>query len=152
MNTPIEFNSLSLSSSINSTPTLHHFFYSPRLYHQFLGRNRLLVTPAARISCSIRRHLRSRRNNHHGRYTTHTHTRTHTKPSPSDENFQMVIDIEQLSNKAPISVKRLLNSSELKLNEFIKSGNDSELLVYTIFFFVIVNFIYTNLGKYFHCS
>ncbi|KAM7465468.1 hypothetical protein LguiB_013030 [Lonicera macranthoides] len=133
MNTPIKFNSLSLSSSssINSTPTLHQFFYSPRLYHhhhQFLGRNRLLVTPATRISCSIRRHLRRRRNNQHGRYTytqTNTRTRTHTKPSPSDESFQMVIDIEQFSNKAPISVKRLLDSSELKLNEFIKSGNEA---------------------------
>ncbi|GMP78367.1 hypothetical protein CsSME_00034309 [Camellia sinensis var. sinensis] len=72
------------------------------------------------VSSSLRRHHRRRR-----RSSPETPTKPKSSPPSDDQNLQMVIDIEHLSNKASLSLKRLLSSSQLRFNQFVQSGNEA---------------------------
>ncbi|XAR71141.1 hypothetical protein NMG60_11028272 [Bertholletia excelsa] len=69
------------------------------------------------VSCSLRRHHRRRRS-----------SRRSPEPipsSPTEQKLQMVVDMNNLSNEASLSVRRLWRSTQLSLNQFLHSGNEA---------------------------
>ncbi|KAK3014901.1 hypothetical protein RJ639_010000 [Escallonia herrerae] len=87
--------------------------------HQKPRNHRPTPPTTTTVTSAVRRHLRRR-----GR--RHPEKPASTSPSPQpDQKLQVVIDIESLSSRAPASMKRLLTSTELRLNEFVISGGDA---------------------------
>ncbi|KAA8531365.1 hypothetical protein F0562_006074 [Nyssa sinensis] len=109
----------SLCISSSSHPTLPHFSAPKwRIHHHNPRNHHRPIHPT--ISCSFsRRRPRSRRR-------LNPNTFPQSEPSsPSNSKVQMVIDIEQLSNEASLSINSFLTSSELKFDQFVKSGNEA---------------------------
>lgn len=94
-----------VASVAGSSPSNHlHLYYDQWRRHR---HSRSCSSP--QISLSIRG-----RNSKKSRYT-----------KPSDSNLEMVIDIEDLTNRASLSIRRFTNMSRLKFNHFVSSGKEA---------------------------
>ncbi|KAK3014872.1 hypothetical protein RJ639_008261 [Escallonia herrerae] len=112
---------MNYSVVIPSTHPTYAYLHPSKWHHRRhqKPRNHRPTPPTTTVTSAVRRHLRSR-----GR--RHPEKPASTSPSPRpDQKLQVVIDIESLSSRAPASMKRLLTSTELRLNEFVNSGSDA---------------------------
>ncbi|KAL6970787.1 hypothetical protein U1Q18_030475 [Sarracenia purpurea var. burkii] len=98
-----------------SSPTIPHF-HAPKWQircHRHHHRYPMIST----VSYPLRRH-------HHRRRSSEKPNQSKPSP-PADQKLQMVLDIEHVSRKASLAVRRLLSSSKLRFDELVQSGNEA---------------------------
>ncbi|KAL3506704.1 hypothetical protein ACH5RR_032086 [Cinchona calisaya] len=104
--------SFSVHYNNNYVPKRCRFLHHHQLHH---------FTPSRAISCSL-----SRRRHHRRRLLKHHPSTDHFSSPPSDQNLQIILNVDRLSTTKPVTyITELVDSSQSKLNQLILAAEEA---------------------------